>query len=135
MIDVELLGGIRSVTDSFLGLALTTNEQDLFTGRGELRKKLSSGIELFDGFIEVDQVDVMLFSEEKLAHLRVPLAGLVAEMDTSFDEFSNEFVGHVLSRAFLQATEMGWRAHLFISPILSNRCISGYFIDGREGWH
>jgi hypothetical protein len=79
-------------------------------------KKLSCGIELFDGFIEVDQVDVVLLSEKKLAHLRIPLAGLVTEMDTSFDEFSNEFVGHVLSRALLQATEMGWRAHLFKSP-------------------
>ena len=50
---------------------------------------------MLDSLLKINEMDVVLLPEELASHLGVPFAGLVSEVDASFDEFSNEFVRHV----------------------------------------
>jgi hypothetical protein len=44
--------------------------------------------------LEVDDVDLVAFTENELRHLRVPETGLVSEMDARFQHLSHRHAGH-----------------------------------------
>ena len=53
-------------------------------------------IDLLDGLLDVEDVDLIAGIEDEGFHLRIPAFGLVTEVDTSFDEFGED-LGHVVS--------------------------------------
>ena len=50
------------------------------------RTNLIAVVEPGDGLLQVDDVDAVALGEDELAHLRVPAAGLVAEVDAGLQQ-------------------------------------------------
>ena len=87
--------GLGGLTDGILSLALAADEKDFLPAGDDIAKESSGGIELLGGLRNVDNVDVVTLPEDIGTHSGVPLAGLVSEVDTGFDQLRDEFVGHV----------------------------------------
>jgi hypothetical protein len=101
-----LPGGLGGFADGILGLPLAADKEDLAATRNGVAKKGTGRVELLSGFAEVDDVNVVTFAENVRTHSRIPLAGLVPEMDAGFDQLGEEFVGHVWG-GFLLAGNRG----------------------------
>ncbi len=94
VIHVELAAGFSCLADGFLGLALAADEEHALAFAGEFRQEIGSDIDLFDGLLDVEDVDLIAGIEDEGLHLRIPAFGLVTEVDTSFDEFGECLHGH-----------------------------------------
>lgn len=90
MIDIKLTAGVCSFTDGFLSLALATHEEDALTLAGEVGQEFSSGVDLLDRFLDVEDVDLVAGIQDEWLHLWVPTLGLVTEVDSGFDEFGED---------------------------------------------
>ena len=77
----------RRFFDRFLGLFLAAHEQDLASAAGHFLKKLRGAPKLDDGFIQIDDLNLIALFENERLHFRVPALGLMPKMDTSFQEF------------------------------------------------
>ena len=69
---------------SFLSLFFGTNEQNVFAGSSNLTDEVVSFVNLFYGFLQVDDVDTVTLGEDVRSHFRVPTTGLVTKVYTSF---------------------------------------------------
>ena len=75
--------------DGFLGLLLGANIQNgAAVGDGFL-DELESLINVGEGLLQVNDVDAVAFSEDEAAHLRVPTAGLMAEVHTRVQKLAH----------------------------------------------
>ena len=92
VIDVELSAGFCCFTNGFLGLAFATDEEDLLLLAGQFTEELGSDVDLFDGFLDIEDVDLVPGFQDERLHLGVPTAGLVAEVDSGFDEFGEDLI-------------------------------------------
>ncbi len=86
LVDVRLVGPGRLLGDRLLGLLLGPDEQDLLAAGDRLADGLEGDVEPLDGLGEVDDVDPVALREDERAHLGVPAAGLVAEVDSGFEQ-------------------------------------------------
>jgi hypothetical protein len=64
--------------------------------RARSAEEIGRSVDLLDGFLDVEDVDLVLGAHDELLHLGVPALGLVTEMDSGFDEFGEDRCGHVL---------------------------------------
>src|SRR5690606_39772159 len=64
-------------------VALGAEEQDHAALLGDAREEVHRVVEQRDGLLEIDDVDLAAGAEDVRAHLRVPVTGLVAEVDRS----------------------------------------------------
>ena len=101
-----LAGRFGGFADGILRLTLAADEEDLAAARNDVAEEGTSGIELLGGLDQIDDVNVVTFAENVGTHSRIPLAGLVAEVDAGFDQLGKEFVGHVRG-GFLLAGNRG----------------------------
>jgi hypothetical protein len=90
MVDVELAAGFGGLFDGFLRLAFAADKEDLFALAGEVGEEISRLVDLFDGFLDVEDVDLVLGAHDEALHLGVPALGLMSEMDSGFDEFGED---------------------------------------------
>jgi hypothetical protein len=68
--------------DQFTSGPLGAHEKHGSTARGDLAQILA-GFEIFlDRALQIDDMDLVALTEDVLGHLRVPIPGLVAKMDT-----------------------------------------------------
>jgi hypothetical protein len=78
------------------GLLLGADEQHgaaaAGDGRGELPRVAQQALRLE----EVDDVDAVALTEDEPAHLRVPAARLMTEMDTRLQQLTDADFGHVV---------------------------------------
>ena len=72
--------------DCLCRLLLGADEQDALTVCCNVANEVVSLFELFDGLLKVDDVDAVTLHVDILGHLGVPAAGLVAEVDTGFQQ-------------------------------------------------
>ncbi len=77
------------LADDVARLALGAHEQDRALVRGELAHEFQRLVVLLEGALEVDDVDLVALAEDERRHLRVPVAGLVAEVDPGLQHFSH----------------------------------------------
>ena len=82
--------------DRVLGLLLRADEQDGAVPLGEVARERRSLLERLQSLLQVDDVDAAALAEDVALHLRVPAAGLVAEMDPGLQQLSHGDDGHVL---------------------------------------
>ena len=54
-------------------------------------EEISCCFELLGGFLEIEDVDPVLFADDKRLHAGVPFTALVTKVDACFDEFLKEF--------------------------------------------
>src|SRR5690606_29702254 len=74
--------------------ALGADEQDQAALLGDARDEVHRVVEQRNRLLEVDDVDLAAGAEDVRAHLRVPVAGLVAEMDAGFQHLAHGDLGH-----------------------------------------
>jgi hypothetical protein len=68
-------------------LALAANKEDLLVLAGQFAEEVSSFVDLIDGLLDVEDVDVVFGAHDEFLHLGVPAFGLMSKVDASFDEF------------------------------------------------
>src|SRR4029079_10159780 len=85
LVDERLAGAVRLLGDRLLGLLLRSDEEDVLPAGDRLADELQGRVEVLDGLGEIDDVDPVALREDEGAHLGVPAAGLVAEVDTGFE--------------------------------------------------
>ena len=86
LLDVGHVGARRLGDDRLLGLLLGPDEQDLVAAGDGLADGLEGDVQALDGLGEIDDVDPVALREDERAHLGVPAAGLVAEVDSGFEQ-------------------------------------------------
>ena len=89
MVDVRHPGALRLLGDDVAGLALGADEQHRAAVRGELPDELHRLVVLLERALEIDDVDLVALAEDVLGHLRVPVAGLVAEVDAGLQHLTH----------------------------------------------
>jgi hypothetical protein len=71
---------------TFARLLLGADDEDLTAACHRVAHEVNRVVESRDGLLQVDDVDSVPLGEDELAHLRVPAAGLVAEMDAGLQQ-------------------------------------------------
>ena len=89
----------RATTSSFFANDLASgtlgaDEQDLVLASSQLLNESLSFVEHRQGFFEVDDVNLVTRAENVLAHFRVPVTGLVAEVHTGLQHIAHVDLGH-----------------------------------------
>jgi hypothetical protein len=79
----------RLLLDGVLCLLLRADEQNRAAPLREVARERRSLLEQGKCLLEIDDVDPTALVEDEALHLRVPAAGLVAEMDPGLEEFSH----------------------------------------------
>jgi hypothetical protein len=85
-VDERLIGASRLGQDRLLGLLLGADEQHLLAARDGLADRLESDVKALDRLGQVDDVDPVALREDVRAHLGVPAAGLMAEVDPGLEQ-------------------------------------------------
>ena len=80
------LARIASSLNRFVGLLLRADEEDLVTAGDGLTHEFEGDVQALDGLGEIDDVDPVALREDERAHLGVPAASLVAEVDSGFQQ-------------------------------------------------
>ena len=94
LVDERLAGPGRLLGDRLLGLLLRADEQDVLAVGDGVADEVERRLEVLDGLGEVDDVDPVALGEDEGLHLRVPAAGLVAEVDAGFEQLPHGNVRH-----------------------------------------
>ena len=80
--------------DWVLGLLLGADEQDDATICDEITNERVGRLDASERLLEVDDVDPVALTKDESPHLRVPLAGLMSEVDSSFQHLTHADDGH-----------------------------------------
>ena len=67
---------------------------------GEVLGECARPLEQLDGLHQVDDVDPVALAEDVAAHLRMPAAGLVAEMDAGLQQLLDAYLCAIDSSLF-----------------------------------
>ena len=86
MVDVRHAGRACDLLDHVPRLLLGADEQDRAAAPGDVGREPASPLEQLLGLQQVDDVDAVPLAEDEAAHLWVPTASLVAEMDSGLQE-------------------------------------------------
>ncbi len=96
VVDVGHAGGQGDVADDVAGLLLGADEQHGPAAVGEGAGELAGLLEQDGGLEQVDDVDAAALAMDEAAHLGVPAARLVAEMDAGLQQFRDAYLSHGL---------------------------------------
>ncbi len=95
MVDVVLPAAAGLFGDDVLRLTLGADEQHLAAlGRLTL-EELERLVPPFLRLLQIDDVDAVALAEDERSHLRIPASGLMAEMNTGLEQFSQRYADHV----------------------------------------
>src|SRR2546425_214428 len=94
--DVERAAALRLRLDDVLELLLRANEEHVLTLQDDSAEQLLRGLDLPERLLEVDDVNPRPLGENEPAHLGIPAARLVAEMDTRFQQKLQRRLPHAL---------------------------------------
>ena len=93
MVDVRHAAALRLLGDDFTRLALGADEQDRAAVLRELAHVFHRVVVHRQRLLEIDDVDLVALAEDVVGHLRIPVAGLVAEMDAGLQHLTHGY-GH-----------------------------------------
>ena len=86
MIDVEHSAAPSFFGNCLLGLALGAYKQNDTPLARQLADKTARVAEHLEGLLQIDDMNSIAFAEDILLHLRVPTAGLVAEVNAGLQQ-------------------------------------------------
>ena len=92
--DVVLPAALAGLLDGVLGLLLGAHEEHLLAVGDELAQERAGLVELRLRLLQVDDVDAVARREDVRAHLWVPPAGLVAEVDSGLEQLAEGYRRH-----------------------------------------
>ncbi len=87
VIHIKLATGLGGFFHGVLRLAFAAYEEDALASAGDVAKEIGGDFNLLEGFLNVDDVDAVAGFEDESLHFWIPTAGLMAKMDSCFDEF------------------------------------------------
>src|SRR5881397_85444 len=93
---VERPAALRLRLEDILELFLGADEQDVLTLQHHPAEQLLRGLDLPERLLEVDDVDPRPLGENEPAHLGIPAARLMAEMDARFQQILQLRLRHAL---------------------------------------
>src|SRR6266498_2403808 len=93
---IEGAAALRLRLDDVLELLLRADEQDALAFHHHAAQQLLRGLDLAQRLLEVDDVDPGALREDEPAHLRIPAAGLMPEMDARFQQILQLRLRHAL---------------------------------------
>src|SRR5688572_1122657 len=91
MIDEGHLAAQRLLAHDLARLALGADEEDRPAVRRQLARELERVLVQLQGLFQVDDVDLVAVTEDVRRHLRVPVAGLMAEMDPRLQHLTHSY--------------------------------------------
>ena len=94
MVDVRHAGLGGDLGDGVAGLLLRADEQDGAAAAGDARREVASVPEELVRLQQVDDVDPLGLAVDETAHLGVPAAGLVAEVNAGLQQLLDPDLGH-----------------------------------------
>ena len=97
VVDVRLAAALGLVLDRLLGLLLGADEQDRPAVLDGAADEPVGGVDPLEGLLQIDDVDAVALAEDESAHLRVPTARLVAEMDAGLQQLLHGDDSHGVS--------------------------------------
>src|SRR5688572_14611960 len=89
MVDIGHAHPLRMLLDGIHALLLRANEEHRPAAAGEVAGEIVSLLEQTERLLQVDDVDAAALREDEALHLRVPAAGLVAEVDAGLQQLSH----------------------------------------------
>src|SRR6266568_1410802 len=89
MIDVRGGAALGFLADNLARLAFGSDEQHAALVGGELAHEFHRLLVHHHGLFQVDDVDLVAVAEDERRHLRIPVAGLVAEMHARFEHLAH----------------------------------------------
>ena len=99
-VDVGHLAAFGPFLDHVARLLLGADEEDRAAAGGELTGEAAGVLQQRLGLEEVDDVDPVELAEDEAAHVRVPAARLMAEVDSGLEQFLQACLRHVLLLGF-----------------------------------
>ena len=93
-VDIVHTATLRLFPDGIAGLFLGSNEQNLAAVLRHVADEHVSFIQLFDGFLQVDDVNAVSFGENVRSHFRIPSSGLVTKVYASFQKLFHRYYSH-----------------------------------------
>ena len=110
LVHVGHANALSLLLDGRLSLLLRANEKDVATMSNGLLDEVVGLVDVINGLLEIDDVDRVTIGEDVTLHLRVPAAGLMPEVDTSFKQLAhgNDCHGRPFSGARVRAV---WFVH------------------------
>ena len=100
MVDVGHAGGLGRLLDRVARLLLGADEQHGAAPVGDVAGECLGLVEQRLRLQQVDDVDAAALTEDETAHLRVPAARLVAEVDAGLQQLLDPDLGHRCSLVF-----------------------------------
>ena len=100
VVHIEHAAAVGLFTHDILGLFFGADEQDGAALGGQVADEVKSGAEHLDRLLEVDDVDAVAGAEDVRFHLRIPAAGLVAEVNAGLEQLLHADFGHRGSSLF-----------------------------------
>ena len=94
LVHVQHAGLLGDVPDRVLGLLLGPDEQDHPALGGQILHEGAGPLQQDLGLQQVDDVDAVSLAEDVAAHLRVPAARLMAEVDSGLQQLLYAYVCH-----------------------------------------
>lgn len=94
MVDVRHAATSGFLANDLAGGTLGADEQDLVLASGQALNEGQGLVEHRQGLFEVDDMDLVARAENELAHFRVPVTGLVAEVHTGLQHIAHVDLGH-----------------------------------------
>ena len=89
LVDVRHSGTSRLLGDRLLGLLLRPDEQDGIAAGDGLTHEVKRDLETLRGLGKIDDVNPVALRKNERAHLGIPPARLVAEMDSGFQQLAH----------------------------------------------
>jgi hypothetical protein len=89
VVDVRHGRALRFLAHDLACLALGAHEKERAAVRGELARELGGVLVERQRLLEVDDVDLVAVAEDVGGHLRVPVPGLMSEMDPGFQHLTH----------------------------------------------
>ena len=93
LVDVRHAAGLRGLLDRVAGLLLRAHEQHGAAASREVAGEFLGVVQQTVGLLQVDDVDAVALAEDEAAHLGVPAARLVAEVDPGLQQLSDTDLG------------------------------------------
>ena len=86
VVDVGHADALRLLGDGVLRLLLRADEEHAAAALGDVAREVVGLLEQLERLLEVDDVDAAALGEDEALHLRIPAAGLVAEVDSGLQQ-------------------------------------------------
>ena len=94
LVDIVHVAALRFLLDGLLRLLLCADKKNRLIAFGDAAHEMISLFDLLYGFLQVDDVDAVAFRKDVFLHLRVPAAGLMAEMYAGLQQLLHGNHGH-----------------------------------------